>query len=128
MPPTLMRSSSKYLPNGTGCLTRTNPNWIVSPMTMKKGPVCLGLMTTPFARSVCRVVEWPGPVAPSGRPVVALDVGRSERSENADHTSTTCRRDERLWTLVSAVPPHSVIYAVGVRKDQTDSAGDVHDA
>src|SRR4029079_13795645 len=41
MPPTLMRSSSKYFPNGTGCLTRSDGSGGSTEITTKKG----GLMT-----------------------------------------------------------------------------------
>src|SRR5215467_10161085 len=41
MPPTLMRSSSKYFPKGTGCLTRSDGSGGPSAITTKKG----GLMT-----------------------------------------------------------------------------------
>src|ERR1043165_3195654 len=46
MPPTLMRSSSRYFPNGTGCLTRSNGSGRSAEITVKKGGRCPGSATT----------------------------------------------------------------------------------
>src|SRR5262245_212587 len=131
MPPTLMRSSSRYFPNGTGCLTRSDGSGGSTEITTRKGGVRPGSAATPGGVFWRRGVHGPWAIGDSvgvAWPIPIVRRAELKAACDPDGTGLGRHRSKRLKRLFARSLPislHTIVHAVGVDQDGADPAGEV---